>query len=82
MSDLLLIGDLCQMSEQKRFLLRRGIPLGQTDVYPTVTEEYKNRSLLAIYTHKVDGWWNYENDYIEIGICTKEEFWKKFRSGS
>lgn len=76
---MLLNGDLCQMSSQKRILEGQGFSIEQTDVYPTVKEEDTERALLYFYINKTDGWWNYEDDFIKEGICTKEEFWKRFR---
>jgi hypothetical protein len=79
MNDLILTGDLCQMANQKRSLIDMGFYVGQTDVYPTIKHEDIKRALLHLYIDRVDGWWNYEHIFIEHGICSKEQFWKKFK---
>jgi len=74
---MLLNGDLGQMCRQKSALRMAGFIVGQTDIYPTVEESDVERALLFIYINKIDGWWNYESDFINHGICTKEQFWTK-----
>lgn len=69
-----LTGDLCQMVSQKNFLLEHGFIIGQSDVYPLIKEEDLKPSLTAIWEYKVEGWWHYCKKYVELGICTEEEF--------
>ena len=49
-------GDMCQMSNQKSFLHRRGFDLAQNDVYPCLKEADKKAALQAIWDSKCDGW--------------------------
>lgn len=69
-----LSGDLSQMAEQKDFLRGQFFDVGQSNVYPVLKPEDKERALRLIYKHKVPGWWHYEDEYVELGIATKEEF--------
>ena len=68
-------GDLSQMATQGEFLRKAGFRVGRVDVYPGLyTEEDYKAALKAIWENRVDGWWNYEEKYVEYGICTSEEF--------
>ncbi|WP_050809957.1 hypothetical protein [Desulfosporosinus sp. OT] len=70
-----LSGDLCQMADQERELRRRGFSLGNSDVYPTVNSEDEYIDALRfIWNRRVNGWWNYKDDYVKYGICSAEEF--------
>jgi len=69
-----LSGDLSQMSAQGRFLRGRGFSVEQNNVYPCVTPEDKQAALQAIWDARCDGWWHYQREYVELGICTAEEF--------
>ncbi len=67
-------GDLNQMSAQKRFLSSIGIVTKQRNVYPCLKDEDVKKALTAIWTNKIDGWWNYLKEYVELEICTEGEF--------
>ena len=69
-----LAGDLCQMSAQSDFLKAHGIDVKFNNVYPCVKECDKKEVFQLIWHHKCDGWWHYDKQYVELGICTKEEF--------
>ncbi len=73
-------GDLLQMSEQKRFLQSRGFNVQQNNVYPCLRQEDVERALKLIWENRVEGWWHYEEKYVELGICTKEEFWARLNN--
>jgi len=69
-----LSGDLCQMSKQKEFLSSHGMTLGQKDVYPVLeTEDDFKEALALLWKYRVAGWWNYQKQMVEYGICTKDE---------
>lgn len=74
MSDFLLNGDLSQMANQRSFLSRHGFVMGQTDVYPTVKDSDKKMALTMFWANKVEGWWNYHEDFIRNGICTQDQY--------
>jgi len=59
---------------QKDFLQQRGFEVGQSDVYPTLKEKDVKAALQSIWTYRVEGWWHYEKKYIELGICTQEQY--------
>lgn len=67
-------GDLVQMGTQDLFLRQRGITLKHSNIYPIVEEVDVKKVLTMIWVNKVDGWWHYEEEYIEHGIITKEQF--------
>ena len=67
-------GDLCQMAAQATFLRNHGIDVEFNNVYPCVKESEKQEAFEFIWKYKCNGWWNYETQYIELNICTKEEF--------
>lgn len=69
-------GDLRQMAAQATFLKNHGIDVEFNNVYPCVKESEKKETFQLIWKFKCDGWWNYMVKYIELGICTKEEFKK------
>lgn len=72
-------GDLHQMGVQELFLRQHGFNVHQVDVFPAIkTKEEYIDALKAIYRNYVDGWWNYKDHYVRYGICTEEEFKKKF----
>ena len=72
--DFSLNGDLCQMSSQKNFLIQRCFIVGQSDVYPTLRTEDVKPALTDIWKAKIDGWWHYCKKYVELGICTEQQF--------
>ena len=73
----LLDGDLGQMSTQKSYLKSKGLPVGQSGVYPGFrTEEDFKKALRLIWENRVEGWWGYKTSYVMYGICTSEEFYK------
>lgn len=69
-----LSGDLCQMSNQRRFLNENGIETKQNNVYPCLMQKDISKALTLIWTLKCDGWWHYRDNYILYGICTEEDF--------
>lgn len=69
-----LTGDLCQMHAQHKFLISHGIDVQFNNVYPYVRECDKEKTFQLIWKYKCDGWWHYDKEYAELGICTKEEF--------
>lgn len=69
-----LSGDLCQMSSQGRFLISQGFRVSQSNVYPVLKEEDVPNALKRIYECRVEGWWHYKEKYVELKICTAEEF--------
>lgn len=72
-------GDLHQMGVQELFLRQHGFDVEQVDVFPALrTKEEYAKALSVLYRHYVDGWWNYKDQYVECGICTADEFNKKF----
>jgi hypothetical protein len=72
-------GDLCQMSNLKKFLQSRGFDIKQNDVYPCLKKSDAKRALELIYKNRVDGWWNNWNEIIKLGIATEadRETWRK-----
>lgn len=67
-------GDLCSMSAQKDFLIGHGVSVKFNNVYPCVRECDKERTFQLMWKYKCDGWWLYSKQYLELDICTKEEF--------
>lgn len=67
-------GDLLQMSTQKQFLRDKGFAVDQSDVYPVLRKSDAKRAMKLIWEHRVDGWWSYKRQYVDMGICTEEEF--------
>ena len=67
-------GDLNQMGEQQQFLRHIFIDVQQSGVVPVIKSEDVKRALTAIFGSRVPGWWHYKSKYIELGICTAEEF--------
>ena len=67
-------GDLCQMSAQANFLRSHGIDVKFNNVYPCVRPCDKEKVFKLIWDRKCDGWWHYQKEYAELGICDKEEF--------
>jgi len=73
-------GDLEQMFTQESFLHGQGFKMGRSDVYPGFkTEEEFNKALALIWEHRIIGWWNYEREFLDAGICTEEEFLGAFK---
>lgn len=70
-------GDLNQMYTQMEVLKRRGISVTVNGGIPIVNDVDYERSIRVIYENYVIGWWNYRDDLISLGICTKEEFMKR-----
>jgi hypothetical protein len=77
LSSFFLEGDLCQMGNQKRFLIEHGIRTEQVNVYPVVKGSDLKRALTLIWENRVDGWWHYKNEYVKLEICTEEQFDKR-----
>lgn len=75
-----LSGDLCQMSNQKTFLLKHGFSVGQTNVYPVLKEADVKKALKLIWSFKTDGWWHYKDKYVELGICSAEDYLKALKA--
>jgi hypothetical protein len=71
-----LTGDLCQMSSQARFLKYHGVDFKFNNVYPCVKPCDREKTFKLLWKYKCDGWWNYQAEYAELGICDKEEFMK------
>jgi len=69
-----LTGDLCQMAAQSTFLKLHGIDVQFNNVYPCVQECDKQETFQLIWKYRCNGWWHYDEQYAELGICTKEEF--------
>jgi hypothetical protein len=69
-------GDLCQMSAQAKFLKNHGVDVQFNGVYACVRPCDKERTLKLIWEYQHDGWWLYQKEYTELGICDKEEFMK------
>lgn len=69
-------GDLNQMAAQRIFLASREIPTQQQNVYPCLKPSDVRKALALIYMFKTAGWWHYQTQYVELGICTVEEFKK------
>jgi len=68
-------GDLNQMGLQRRFLQTSCfIEVQQSDVRPVIKQEDVKRALISIFNDKIEGWWHYLDKYIELNICTKEQF--------
>lgn len=72
-------GDLNQMFAQLRYLSEYGFKLKRSGVYGIINNEDIEKALRTLFLYSVDGWWHYEKEYIELGICTKEVFLKKLR---
>lgn len=70
--DFFMRGDLCQMSTQKQFLIAKGFDVKQNNVYPCIKKHDVKMALQLIWQNKVEGWWHYEDKYVEFKICTKE----------
>jgi hypothetical protein len=71
----LLHGDLNQMGIQENFLRKQGLDVGRNNVYPgfRTEKEYQN-ALSLIWNNRVEGWWNYEHEFLSAEICTQKEF--------
>ena len=67
-------GDLYQMASQVTFLKNHGLDVKFNNVYPCVKESEKEEAFQLIWKYKCNGWWNYEAQFVELGICTKKEF--------
>lgn len=65
-------GDLNQMYTQMDFLRQRGISVTVDEGIPRVSAADYERSIKAIYENSIIGWWNYRDDLISLGICTRE----------
>jgi hypothetical protein len=75
-------GDLKQLSAQRRHLEICGFEIESIDVFSAVsTEAEKIQAIRSFYNLSVDGWWNYQDELIQYGICTQEEFLQKLREG-
>jgi len=69
-----LTGDLCQMAAQAKFLKYHGVDFKFNNVYPCVKLCDKKKTFKLLWDYKCDGWWNYRDEYAELGICDKEKF--------
>ena len=69
--------DLNQMFNQRDVLTKRGISVIESGGIPMVHSSDYERSLRIIWNDKIEGWWNYRNDLISLGICTEEEYKEK-----
>jgi len=67
-------GDLSQMSFQRTFLNNRGISTEQNNVYPCLRQCDVKNALTLIWEQSCDGWWHYKKKYVELEICTAEEY--------
>lgn len=72
--NLTILGDLSQMATQDLFLRRNGIKLNRSNVYYIIQEVDVKLALTMIWENKIEGWWHYEEEYVEHGIITKEQF--------
>jgi hypothetical protein len=73
--DFYIQGDLNQMGLQRKHLQTRCfIEVQQSDVRPVIKQEDVKRALTSIFNNKIEGWWHYIDKYIELEICTKEQF--------
>ena len=72
-------GDLCQMANQRRFLNERGISTAQNNVYPCLKNDDIEKAMRLIWEQRCDGWWHYEDQYVEYGICTKEQYLERLK---
>ena len=67
-------GDLGQMSAQASFLDRHNIPIQYSNVYPVIRSCDVKDALQLIWDSKCEGYHHYDKEYMELSICTKEEF--------
>ncbi len=73
-------GDLRQMSAQKTLLVARGFNVGQVGVYPALrTESEYVDALRAFWEAKVNGWWNYQQEFLKHAICSEDEYKEALR---
>ena len=73
-------GDLSQLGRQFTWYRERGFDVGHKDVYPSVkTAEERRRALTALYELRGPGWWMLRDDYLQLKICTEDEFKKGVR---
>lgn len=70
-------GDLNQMGIQRDYLQRQNIEIINSNVYPTVHENDTKKALELIWKNNVAGWWHYKDKYVELGICTADQFTSK-----
>jgi len=75
--DFSLRGDLGQMGSQRSFLVEMNIQVQQNNVYPVIRDCDVKKALTLIYQSKIEGWWNYDDEYKKFGICSKETFKKE-----
>ena len=78
------------ITEQMFFLLQRNVvvPVTENEQAKLLCAFWKAEKLLtfslysctkkaaleSIYLNRVPGWWHYKEKYVEVGICTAEEF--------
>jgi len=67
-------GDLSQMSAQATFLERNKVSVQYSNVYPMIRSCDVKHALQLIWNSKCEGYHHYDKEYMELGICTKEEF--------
>jgi hypothetical protein len=73
-------GDLNQTHNQKRYLEKecRGFKLSSDNglTYFLDSKDEFNRAICCIWHDKVDGFWNYKNELIEIEEITEVKFYE------
>lgn len=75
-------GDLNQLAEQKKSLMLWGFDIKQNDVYPCLKKSNALDALKLIWGFRIGGWWHYKEKYIELSICTQDDFINALRIGS
>lgn len=64
-----------ETSQQEEFLIRMGIATGRTTCRATVSRESDVQHAIQLFwEHQVPGWRSYKDEYIESGLCSREEF--------
>ena len=71
-----LIGDLCQMYEQRSFLRGHKIVVFKRNKLQQLDVE---KALKLIWENKVQGWWLYEDQYLKHGICSQQQLTEALR---
>lgn len=71
-------GDLNQMVTQAQFLSS----VGGYNVVNFVVQTSKDNihPLSLIFSHRIDGWWNYKDELIEAKLCTEETFQRAMKT--
>ena len=80
MAGMTIRGDLNQIFEQKDKLGRCwGVQITGSHLTFIIHEQSVKLALRMLYDDTIEGWHHYEDEYIQHGICTKEEFLKKLK---